>query len=256
MTRVAKSDVHAALARVAQQIVDAGGADGRVSRADMQAKLEGLQGTERALADMFFRFIDHRDHVSGSSVTERDVKAALEYAKEKMIDKYDLNNNGLSKSEISQMSRTGKLAVQLAQELKAVKDTPLSGEAMAKKFETMASGLYHISESDSAYSAFHLAKPAEGTSTLDAIRASLNLPADVELYEDHAGTYFDYNIYESGLDAGDAAKFQALRSAMEAGLTNLTVVEMGEQVVEGKMFLVGTAPDGSIVGLSADRVWT
>ncbi|TNE51835.1 MAG: hypothetical protein EP343_02960 [Deltaproteobacteria bacterium] len=126
MSRVAKGDVHASLARVAQQIIDAGGPDGRISRADMEAKLETMDGTERALANMFFRFIDHRDHVPGATVTAKDVNRAVEYAKEKLIDKYDLNNNGLSKSEIQEMSRTGKLAVQLAKELRAVNaDTPI-----------------------------------------------------------------------------------------------------------------------------------
>ena len=257
MSRIAKTDVHAALARVAQHIVDAGGGTGQVSRTEMQAKLETLQGTERALADIFFRFVEHRDGVPNNTVTAGEVSKALDYAKEKLLDKYDLNRNGLSKGEISKMSRTGKLAVELAKELKAVKETPLKGgEAMSKMFETMASGLYHISESDSPYTAFHLPKPPEGTSVLDAIRKALDIPNNVELYEDHADTYFDYNIHESGLEAGDVAKFQALRSAMNANLSNITLVQMGEQVIEGKTFLIGTAPDGSIVGLSADRVWT
>ncbi len=126
MSRVAKGDVHASLASIAQQIIDAGGPDGRISRADMEAKLETMDGTERALANMFFRFIDHRDHVPGATVTAKDVNRAVEYAKEKLIDKYDLNNNGLSKSEIQEMSRTGKLAVQLAKELREVNDdTPI-----------------------------------------------------------------------------------------------------------------------------------
>ena len=119
MSRVAKGDVHAALARVAQQIVDAGGPDKRTSRADMQAKVESLQGTERALADIFFRFIDHRDYRPGAVVTAKDVNKALDYAKEHLIDKYDLNTNGLSKAEIDKMSTTGQLAVKLARELKS-----------------------------------------------------------------------------------------------------------------------------------------
>ncbi len=256
MTRIAKNDVHAAMARVAQHLTDAGGADGKVTRSEMRAKLETLQGTERTLADVFFQFVERRDGIASNAVTDREISAALEYAKEKLINKYDTNNNGLSKGEINKMSRTGKLAVQLAQEIKAAKDTPMTGEAMAKKFETIASGLYHTSESDAPYKAFYLPKPADGTNTVDAIRAALNIPANVEMYEDHADTYFDYNIYEIGLGAGDVAKFQDLRKAMDANLRNVTLVQMGEQVVEGKAFLVGTAPDGSIVGLVADRIWT
>ena len=118
MPRIAKSDVHAALQRAAQHIQDAAGPDGRVSRADIKAKLDTLKGTEKNLVDIFFRFIDHRDHVPGAVVTKKDIDRAVDYSKEKLIDKYDVNNNGLSNNEISEMSRTGQLAVQLSKELR------------------------------------------------------------------------------------------------------------------------------------------
>ena len=122
MARIAKGDVNAALLRVAQHINNASGDDKITSRADMKAKLETLEGTEKQLADIFFRFMDHRDYKSGARITEKDVEKALAYAKDRMVDKYDINNNGLSKSEINEMSRTGQLAVQLAKELKAIED--------------------------------------------------------------------------------------------------------------------------------------
>ena len=118
MARIAKADVHSALHRAAQNIKDAAGADGRCSRADIQAKLATLEGTDRTLTDLFFRFIDHRDAASGAAVTARDVDRAVAYAEEKLIDAYDLNNNGLSAAEIARMSVTGKSAVALARELK------------------------------------------------------------------------------------------------------------------------------------------
>jgi hypothetical protein len=119
MTRIAKNDVHVALQKAADKIVEAGGADQRISRAEVAAKLKGLQGTEKALVDVFYRFIDHRDAKPGAKVTAADVRKAVEYAKEHIINKYDLDRNGLSTKEIAQMSRTGQLAVQLARELKA-----------------------------------------------------------------------------------------------------------------------------------------
>jgi len=119
MPRIAKADVHRSLERAAQAIVDAGGTDGRISRKDIKAKVKGLAGTEKKLVDIFFKFIDHRDHRDGATVTKKDVDRAVAYAKQKMVDKYDLNQNGLSGNEISRMSLTGKLAVQLAKELKA-----------------------------------------------------------------------------------------------------------------------------------------
>jgi len=124
MTRISKQAVNAALKQAASHIVDASKSDGRVSRADIKAKLQELKGTEKNLTDIFFRFIDHRDFKTGAQVTSDDVKRAVAYAKEHMIDNYDLNNNGLSKDEIAKMSVTGKLAVQLARELKGAVVAP------------------------------------------------------------------------------------------------------------------------------------
>lgn len=119
MSRISKADVNNALDLAGRRIIDAGGADSRVSRADVQKALSTLEGTEKALVDVFFKFMDHRDHRAGATITATDVNRAVAYAKEKLIAKYDLNNNGLSKSEISQMSFTGQLAVELSQALKA-----------------------------------------------------------------------------------------------------------------------------------------
>ncbi len=47
------------------------------------------------------------------------MKRAVSYANSRMISKYDLNKNGLSKAEINKMSLTGKLAVDFAKALKA-----------------------------------------------------------------------------------------------------------------------------------------
>ncbi len=119
MSRIAKADVNRALEIAATRIQDAGGSDGRVSRAEMSAALKGLTGTEKKLADVFFKFIDHRDFKKGAQVTRSDIDRAVTYAKQKLVAKYDLNNNGLSASEVKKMSLTGKLAVDLARELKA-----------------------------------------------------------------------------------------------------------------------------------------
>ncbi|PRP96540.1 hypothetical protein ENSA5_36160 [Enhygromyxa salina] len=90
--------------------------DKRISRADMRLALRRLRGTERALTEIFFRFIDHRDAKPGAVITKFDVDKALVYAKDRLIDAYDINNNGLSQDEIAKMSNLAKLAVQLARE--------------------------------------------------------------------------------------------------------------------------------------------
>jgi hypothetical protein len=119
MSRIAKADVNAALQRAATNITSAAGADGRTSRAELKEALKGLTGTEKKLTDVFFKFVDHRDFKKGAQVTASDVSRAVTYATEKLIAKYDLNNNGLSPAEVKKMSLTGKLSVDLARELKA-----------------------------------------------------------------------------------------------------------------------------------------
>ena len=61
MTTIATADVYAALDRAAAQLRSAGGADGIVSRKDIRAKLLELDGAERQLVDVLYRFIDGRD---------------------------------------------------------------------------------------------------------------------------------------------------------------------------------------------------
>jgi hypothetical protein len=119
MSRIAKADVNRALDHVAKTLITAGGDDGRISRADVKKALPTLTAPERKLADIFFKFVDHRDFKPGATVTKKDIDRAVAYAKKSMVAKYDLNNNGLSKDEIAKMSLTGKRAVDLAKALKS-----------------------------------------------------------------------------------------------------------------------------------------
>ncbi|MCH9681182.1 MAG: hypothetical protein K0V04_07105, partial [Deltaproteobacteria bacterium] len=116
MARLAKSHVHEALEHVAATLIGADGGDGRISRADMRRAVQRLRGLERTLTEIFFRFVDHRDAAPGAVVTRSDVEGTLRYAKDRLIDAYDFNENGLSKAEIAKMSNLGKLAVALARE--------------------------------------------------------------------------------------------------------------------------------------------
>lgn len=123
MSRIAKGDVNKAFDQVAQIIKDAAGGDGITSRKNIKDKLKTLDGTEKALVDIFYRFIDYRDAGKGARMTVNDIDKAVAFAKDRMVGKYDLNNNGLSKKEINEMSRTAQLAVRLAAEIKHVRVT-------------------------------------------------------------------------------------------------------------------------------------
>lgn len=129
MSRIATSAVTAALQRAAATITHAAGPDGRTSRADLDAAVRSLPRTERQLTESFFAFIDHRDARAGAQVTKGDVERAVRVARERLIERYDLNGNGLSASEVKAMSRTGRLAVELARELRAANARPVDKSA-------------------------------------------------------------------------------------------------------------------------------
>jgi hypothetical protein len=143
MPRIAKADVNRALSLAASTIIDAGGSDGRTSRAELKAKLAELPKEQRPLVDLFFKFIDHRDFKKGAQVTKSDVDRAVTYAKKTLVAKYDLNGNGLSRGEISKMSLTGKRAVDLARALKAAAvpvEPPRIEEGFSEPDEIAAAG--------------------------------------------------------------------------------------------------------------------
>ncbi len=121
MSRIAKTDVHAALTRAAEIIrASDTNKNGRYSRAEVKAQLASMpEGTEKALVDIFYKFADHRDHKAYAKLTEKDLAKTLEYSFNTLVNAYDKNNNGLSKAEIARMSTTAQLAVKLSQELKA-----------------------------------------------------------------------------------------------------------------------------------------
>ena len=145
MPRIAKADVNKALSLAAKTIIDTGGPDGRTSRAELKAKLATLPKEQRALVDVFFKFIDHRDFKKGAQVTKADVERAVAYAKKTMVAKYDLNGNGLSAAEIQKMSLTGKLAVDLAKALKkaVIDDGPIAPPRLDEGFSEPAEILSH-----------------------------------------------------------------------------------------------------------------
>jgi hypothetical protein len=153
MARIAKAEVHAALRFAADSLIAAGGPDKRVSRADVEQKLETLDGIPRALTDLFFRFIDNRDYEKGAVVTVTDVREGYLYAIENLIDPFDVNNNGFSEAEVAKMSTIGKLAVALAAEYDDNWDQPVfvsdfnQGYVEAKLAE-LTEELRWLSESD------------------------------------------------------------------------------------------------------------
>lgn len=286
MSRIPRSDVYKALEVAAQNVRSAGGADGVTSRADMAKKLKELSGSERALTDMFFRFIDKRDAAPGVRVTEADLKKALAYAKSKLVDAYDLNRNGLSASEIARMSTTGKLAVAVAKQTGSQVPGEALDAAALKKAIAKASGpgldFEYISEGDypvkfdvvgvagthalTAKGIADLFKPVLGDDVLDSMGTSN--PTQEELSK------ADTRSMIAGLKEADpldpesvkaAKKWAAVLSLIEKNLTSVRLVKIGPPDDDGRLsidqgtyayVLAGKTRDGKIAGLHFGSVET
>lgn len=127
MPNVTRKSIHQALERAAKTISSAAGSDKRVTQSEIQSKLKELTGDERVLVDTFYRFIDHRDAAAGANVSATALKRAVDYAKSRLVDAYDVNTDGLSTAERAKMSKIGQLAATIAE--KAVTPKQAAKEA-------------------------------------------------------------------------------------------------------------------------------
>lgn len=264
MSRLAKSDVYAALDLAAQHILAARGDDHSVSRADIRRKLRELKGVEQRLTDIFYRFIDKRDYKPGARVTKSDVDETLAYAKEKLIDAYDKNDNGLSRAEITQMSTTAQLAVALARELKVRGDEQL----LLEELRALGEGLLFLgrgSEADTDLRFFQQEAQLDRL-TKESFASALGLDLDnreqaitifEQGYEAYGQNWERYELYEMW---DELSQIRRLDEFMQANLKDVTHLIVGEDGLrptsEYPTYFVGLSPKGDIVGFETVVVWT
>ena len=116
--RIGHAVPEAGLNHVANLLKEAMGKDGRMSADDFSNLSNKLysegRGTEGLAAMTFGSFIQHRDGKE-NVVTTKDIDAAVGYAQKELLKDYDVNNNGYSKSEVANMSKSGKAFTLLGQ---------------------------------------------------------------------------------------------------------------------------------------------
>ena len=275
MSRISKQSVYNALRRAGEHIIDAAGDDPFVSRADMRQKLKTLKGTEASLVDMFYRFIDARDAKPGARVTAKDVEAAIDYAEEKLIAQYDLNNNGLSKAEIAQMSTTGKLAVALAWELKVNhgKTHTESAEEWKNTINELVKGvIYYAVGSEAGYPIEPVYFPTSISEiNYDSMVATLDLdtsdpyqdifsiePIMTGLLEPSRVELDRFNGFDesSGINPFEVA--EQVNAFAAPRLRSLNRVHIGldiPEILEHPLYRVGLTDTGAIAGIKTILNW-
>lgn len=269
MSRLSKSSVYAALERAGKIIREAAGNDHIISRSDIRKKLNDLQGLEHRLVASLYRFIDHRDAAKGARITQADVTSAVDYIGKHLIDRYDLNHNGFSQSEIAQMSALGQSMVALAIYLKrmAVQSEIHSGADLAEKLKDLSNGMFFTgfgSEGEDPVETVFLPTSLE---QLDA-----QALADALHFDTSTPTYALERVYPYSVDlnfdlidtlsyAGDdfGRRASEIARLMTANLRDIIVVIFGkdlESPPQHPTYWVGLADDGTVVGLKSVVIWT
>lgn len=270
MARLAKADVHAALERAGQNIITAAGDDPFVSRKDIRNFLNSLTGVEKSLTDIFYRFIDARDAEKGARVTKKDVEAALEYSKEKLIDQYDLNNNGLSSAEIERMSTTGKLAVAFARILKeqASSDQLKGADAWTEALGELSEGLLYsgyANEADSPLDPIYFEGSYETLNQLtfaEAAGLDTSKPSEeLAIYEETTSLIDPERTYDLSDLFGNTGFNRALEINHFASknlrqFRSIVVGRDDNTMVEHPQYFVGLTPTGAVAGYRHILIWT
>ncbi len=267
MARISKGDVNAALRRAAANILDAAGDDPFVSRKDIRQKLDTLEGVEQSLTNLFYRFIDARDYKKGARVTKKDVDDAVAYAEEKLIAQYDLNNNGLSASEIEKMSTTGKLAVAFA---RVLKEQTSNGNLKTKqdwleRLGELSEGLVYMgyaNEADTPLDPIYFEATLEEL-TKETFAATVGIdpskPAEeITIYEVVMGLVEPERTFEIGGENGIARGNEINRFALN-NLREFRSIVLGRDdgsMVEHPQYLIGLTETGAIAGYRHIVIWT
>ncbi len=269
MSRISKSSVQVALDRAANIILQASGGDVFISRSDIRQKLLELHGYERALVQQLYQFIDARDARKGARVTQADVEAAVTYTREHILDRYDLNHNGFSQTEVEKMSELGQLAVAFAMQLKraAVEVEINSSADLASKLTELTEGMFFTgfgSEGEDPVHVVHLPATLEH---LDAEALAQALGFDTSTPVHAIARFYPYSL-ELNFELLDLLRYGGDNFGIRVGevtrymtryLHDMIVVIFGEDgnsPVQHPVYWVGLAEDGSIVGIRSVVIWT
>jgi hypothetical protein len=268
MARLAKSKVHAALEKAAQNILEAAGDDPVVSRKDIRKKLKELEWPEKQLTSIFYRFIDHRDYKPGARITQKDIEETLAYSKEKLVDAYDVNNNGLSAAEIEKMSLTARLAVQYAILKDQTTTLETTTDNLYNSLTELGEGLYFpawANEADAYLSIFRKDADLQEL-TQENFSAALGLDSSnpveaIQFWHQGRQNYeWIFENYENYDQLADMESFKTLNNFMTQYLTHITHIVVGidgySPTSEYPVYFVGLTPEGDILGFQTSTVWT
>jgi len=274
--RIAHVTPERGLFHVATMIREASNNDQITSKKDADDYADKLQaqgrGTEALAFRTFYGFIDHKNAKPGERITDKDITNAIDYSNAHLLLNKDKNNNGYSKDEIANFSTSAKAFLVIGQMVEAgILDAsmPIEGKAVQKALAKAVKGQQFDqmgSEGGQGLKAVH--RDGEFKSVTEAsFRKAFAMPkAPIQVFEgfkaEDLRQFIEVNAttYDkkgnASLDPKLAAQAFAT-TAMLRSLTDLKVIVTGKGD-EGLLstYIVGLAPDKSMVGFQTGVVWT
>jgi hypothetical protein len=273
--RIPQSTPERGLFHIATMIRQAAEEDLITSQKDANAFAAKLQkegrGAEALAFRTFYSFIDHRDAAPGARISDADITRAVDYALETLLAAKDKNNNGYSKAEADNFSTSAKAFLLIGKMIEKgilssampidgadTRDT-LSKAVRGQQFDQMGSeggqdlravhreGSFKAVNEASFRKAFEM--PKRSIQVIEKFKAE-----DLRRFIEVNGTSYDGG--EARLDPALADRaFKT--TAMLRSLTDLKVIVTGKGD-EGLLatYIVGLAPDKSMVGIQTGVVWT
>lgn len=274
-SRIPHSTPEKGLFHIATMIRHAAQEDLITSKADVNKFADKLykegRGAESLAFKTFFSFIDHRDAGNGARITDADITRAVDYALEHLLKSKDKNNNGYSKAETANFSTSAKAFLLIGQMIEKgilssamptdgadARDT-LARTIRGQQFDQMGS------EGGQGLRAVHRDGNFKAVNE-SSFRKAFNMPKrPIQVIEgfkaEDLRQFIEVNATKygpQGAQQDPALADQAFATtAMLRSLTDLKVIVTGKGD-EGLLstYIVGLAPDKSMVGLQTGVVWT
>lgn len=283
--RIAHRIPREGLNHTAALLRQAAGADGITSRKDLETLADKLytegRGTEALAVRTFFSFLDHRDAAPGARITGKDIERAVAYANEHLLENKDGNRNGYSIAETEKFSKSAKAFLLLGQMIeegilksaatavpaKAKPAAGASGKDIEQQLAKVIGGLElddFGSEGGQAFETVHV-PGHKGELTEASFRKAFGMEADtpdnvIERFEPLPSAFLEefVDAHERYYPAPAGENARKVADLLR-GLKDVKVVITGEDGTTDSVhptYLIGTAPDGSLVGLKSGVVWT
>lgn len=273
--RVAHHTPEAGLFHVAAMIRAAAKSDLISSVKDIDAYADKLylegRGTESLALRNFAGFINHRDAAPGSRITDADITRAVDYAIDSLLRNKDKNHDGYSKKEVNEFSPSAKGFLLIGKMIEngiIESAMPTNGADARKALAKAASGQeFDQMGSEGGQKVKAVFRDGNYNAVTETnFRRAFKMPnRDIQVIEKFTAedlrTYIENNasVWKDGEQVTDAQKADRAfaATAMLRSLKDLKVIVTGKGD-EGLLatYIVGIAPDKSMVGIQTGVVWT